>query len=93
MIVLRPSTFNRLMRGYKYASITGGRGVKVTKQPGGGASVDPGSWGGDAGGLPASVPDPGPPMPDLWPDPYAPSVGSVSGFTVYGAGYAADDLL
>lgn len=94
MIVLRPSTYKRLLRAINVVSITGGRGVKITKQPGGGASVDGGSWGGDAGGLPASQPSPGPNMPDLWPDsydPYAPS--SPSGTTIYGAGYRADDLL
>lgn len=79
MIVLSPATFARMERAIKYPSITGGRGVRVDRQPGGGVSINmpPVS---DAGGLPIGPPgvptaEPGP-EPSIifppWQEPYNP---------------------
>ena len=89
MIVLKPSTFRKI---YKFPSITGGRGTRVDQQPGGGTMAG-GDGGEDAGGANAGGQVNPPKDPFEPPDPFAPSVGSVSGFTVYGAGYGGDSLL
>jgi hypothetical protein len=64
MIFLKNSTFAKIERAMKYPSITGGLGVRVDKQPGGGLSLNipPVS---DGGGM--IVGGPGGDLPD---DPY-----------------------
>jgi len=89
MIVLKPATFRKITN---FPSITGGRGTRVDQQPGGGTLAG-GNGGETAAGANAggAVTPPKDPMAPI--DPFAPSVGSVSGFTVFGAGYGGDSLL
>ncbi len=78
MIFLKPSTFAKMERAIKYPSITGGLGVRVDRQPGGGISMNlpPVTDGGGliVGGPPLDPEDPPAYPPDYPPyDPYEPS--------------------
>lgn len=40
MIVLKKKTYDRILKAVIYPSITGGRGVRATRMPGGGVRID-----------------------------------------------------
>lgn len=71
MILLSEKTFDRFTRAIKYPSITGGRGVSVKRQPGGGVNIEiPSTAPGGGGNL-------GPPY-DPFNPPYDPDHPSVT---------------
>lgn len=87
MFILRESTLRRINRAIKYPSITGGRGVRVLRQPGGGIGIGfPGIP--DTSGLGGFVNGPfSPPNPYNPYEPTSPSADGEDRPNIYGAGY------
>lgn len=76
MIVLSNRTYRKIDRAINYPSITGGQGVRATRQPGGNVTVSIPPTG-DGGGLPVGGPPSPPYDPTFVPpspsyDPYEP---------------------